>query len=191
MLSLLIIVCFAVDPPPTPEVLAYFAKQDEAHAAGIERLETAIADTKIAITGEPLARRKSILTATLHKQEDLLAKLNKTKERDPLFLGNYEQTNVNDIGLLKPYKIAAVVDDQTAIINNGFTTIILKTDTKDIKARTTFNSQDLWQVQAKGKPDASLSRYTQSTLSYTISPLDTKLVARQRLAYDRVPPAKP
>jgi hypothetical protein len=186
MRTLLIALCITAAPIPD-NVRDYFERQEAAHTKKIEDTIQQIADFEIAIKGEPLARRKSILTANMHKTEDALAKLKKSKERPPLEFPS--QPTVDMVGPLPTMTVHAVVDDDTVILKKNFLTVIANIPTKELKARTRFDSPDLWEITHIGNDTPAAQRYLPDISKiggpvYTVRPLKALDIKRYRAAFD-------
>ncbi|MDB5348707.1 MAG: hypothetical protein JWP89_7084 [Schlesneria sp.] len=181
---MLLVACLAADPMEMPSnIREYFERQESYHQMNVSTIEQSIKDLQIKIKGEPLAKRKAVLTAQLHKAEDAVVKLRKAKERGDLVIK--ARPEEGQIGTLPPsLKVHAVIDDDTAILSDGVGTVIVKVPTKAVKARTPFRSQELWEVTAVGTGDAEFRRYLPDAVGvfgcYTARPLKAADLKRYR-----------
>jgi hypothetical protein len=184
---LLLVAYLAAEPVEIPKnVRQYFERQERQRDVNIQVKEQAVKDMEVAIKSEPLAKRKAAMTGQLHKMEDAVAKAKKVKE--PAELAIVGRPEKGDVGMLPGrLMVHAIVDDDTLILRDELTAVIVEMPTKGLKARTWFRSEDLWEVTELGAGGVEVKRYVPDMAGifgcYTAKPLKAAEVKQYRQAY--------
>ncbi len=187
MAFLLVLSCICADQVPAAEseipknVRAYFKRADAARAELATSLQAQIAELDVEIRGEANPSRKAALRRQLIQVEKTFEELKRSK----VFAYLPDTPAIDDIGVLRPARVIAVIDDSTAIVwSPNWMVVLTGTETKSLKARRDVSLPDGWRVSATATENETIKRHLNGNSYYIVEPIKKKEIEKYRIQYE-------
>ena len=186
MAFLLVLSCICADQVPAPEseipknVRAYFKRADAARAELTTSLQTQISELDVEIRSEGIPSRKAALRRQLVQVEKTFEELKRSK----VFAYMPDSPAIDDIGVLRPARVIAVIDDNTAIVWSSNRMVVLTgTETKSLKARRDVSLPDGWRVTATSTENETIKRHLDGPYCI-VEPIKKREIEKHRIQYE-------